>query len=94
VFFDGEAEIPCSIGEEGPTQVVVVGTGDIPGCFIAHISLIYTSTACSLTAIENLALDAIAPWKPMEEDCGLGLSIQRRFIQMLLDRIVHLTLEL
>jgi CRP/FNR family cyclic AMP-dependent transcriptional regulator len=89
----GRVEIFYNIGEEGPARVDTVSAGEIVGCSALIEPNLYTSTACCLTEIETLVLDASGLRKLMREDCKLGFSVQSHIIQMLLDRIIDLRLQ-
>jgi CRP-like cAMP-binding protein len=87
-----EVEVLYNIGEEGPSQVDRVQSGEIIGCSALVNPYTYTSTTRSLTEIESIVIDAEALRKLMIEDCLLGFSIQKHLIRMLLDRIIDLRL--
>ncbi len=88
----GEVEVLYSIGEEEPTRVDRAHTGDIIGCSTLVEPYTYTSTTRSLTEIEVLVIDAEALRKLMNEDCPLGISIQKEIISMLIDQVIDLRL--
>jgi len=88
----GEVEVLYSIGEEGPSRVDKVQSGEIIGCSALIEPYIYTSTTRSLTEVEVMVIEAVALRQLMVEDCSLGFSIQKDLIRMLLDRIIDLRL--
>jgi CRP-like cAMP-binding protein len=88
----GEVEVLYSIGEEGPSRVDKVQSGEIIGCSALIEPYIYTSTTRSLTEVEVMVIEAAALRQLMVEDCALGFSIQKDLIRMLLDRIIDLRL--
>ncbi len=89
---DGEVEVLYSIGVEGPSHVDTAGEGEILGCSALIDPYAHSSTVRCMTEVETLVLDAAALHKLMEEDCGIGYSIQKYIIRMLLDRIIDLRL--
>lgn len=92
LLHSGEVQILYNIGEGGPAQVDTVSGNEVLGCSVLIEPFTYTSTARALTQSEALALDAAQLRVLMEQDCSLGYSIQKRLMQMLLDRITDLRL--
>ncbi len=89
----GEVEVLFSIGEEGLAQVDHLGKDQVAGCDVLVPPFTYRFTARSLDEIEVLMIGAAKLRALMQEDCELGLLIQQRIIQILLDQIVDLQLS-
>lgn len=95
LFFllNGKVEVLYKIGEEGQARVDVVSGEEIVGCSALVEPYIYTATERSLTEVEVLEVSADALRKMMQQDCALGFAIQKRVINVLMDRIMNFRLE-
>lgn len=89
----GKLEILFAIGEAGSVLVDHLSAGQVAGCPALVPPYTYRSTARSLTEVEVLKIDALGLRKLIEGDCSLGLKLQRRIVQALLDQIVDLQLS-
>jgi CRP-like cAMP-binding protein len=90
----GKLEILFAIGESGSVLVDHLSAGQVAGCPALVPPYTYRSTARSLTEIEVLKIDALGLRNLIEGDCALGIKVQQRIIQTLLDQIVDLQLSI
>lgn len=86
----GNVEVFFRIGEEGPSRVDRVGPGEIIGCSLLIEPYAYTATCRTISEVEALVMDAEALRARMQEDCPLGLALQREIIRTLVHRTIDL----
>jgi CRP-like cAMP-binding protein len=86
----GNVEVLFRIGEEGSSCVDRVGPGEIIGCSLLIEPYAYTATCRTISEVEALVIDAEALRAQMQEDCPLGIALQREIIRILVHRTIDL----